>query len=71
MTANFFSVLGVVPALGRTPNEDESKKMAFVCLISDSFWRQHFNADPAVLGRTVRINSRPSTIIGRHAAGPR
>jgi predicted permease len=64
MTANFFPVLGVLPELGRTPTEDESKKMAFVCLISDSFWRQHFNADPNVLGRTVRVNSRPSTIIG-------
>lgn len=64
MTANFFPLLGVLPELGRTPTEDESKKMAFVCLISDSFWRQHFNADPNVLGRTVRVNSRPSTVIG-------
>jgi predicted permease len=64
MTANFFPLLGVLPELGRTPTEEESKKMAFVCLISDYFWRQHFNADPTVLGRMVRINSRPSTVIG-------
>jgi putative ABC transport system permease protein len=64
MTANFFPILGVLPELGRTPTEDESKKMAFVCLISDTFWRQHFNADPNVLGQTVRVNSRPSTVIG-------
>jgi predicted permease len=64
MTANFFSVLGVAPALGRLPNEDESRTKASVCLIGDAFWRQHFNADPNVLGRTVRVNSQPSTVIG-------
>ncbi len=64
MTANFFSILGVQPQLGRLPNEEESKSMAFVTLISDAFWRAHFAADPNVLGRTVRVNSRPSTVIG-------
>jgi predicted permease len=64
MTANFFSVLGVQPELGRLPSEEESKKMAFVTLISDSFWREHLNADPNVLGRSVRLNGRPSSIIG-------
>src|SRR5580658_5076542 len=55
MTANFFSVLGVRPELGRTPTEEESKKMAFVCMISDAFWRQHLNTDPNVVGRTLRL----------------
>jgi putative ABC transport system permease protein len=64
MTANFFPILGVRPQLGRTPTEEEAKKSAFVTLISDSFWRQHYGADPAVLGRTIRLNSRESTIIG-------
>lgn len=64
MTANFFSVLDVAPALGRLPTEEESRKMALVCVVSDAFWRQHFNADPNVLGRTIRLNSRPSTVIG-------
>ena len=64
MTANFFPILGVQPELGRTPTDDEAKKMAFVALISDSFWRQHYGADPKVLGRSIRLNSRESTIIG-------
>src|ERR1700722_2186190 len=64
MTANFFTVLGVQPQLGRLPTEDESKHMAFVTLVSDSFWRTHFNGDPSVLGKLVRENSRTSTIIG-------
>ncbi len=64
MTANFFNVMGVQPALGRLPTEEESKRSAFVTLISDSFWRSHFAADRNVLGRTVRVNDRPSTVIG-------
>jgi putative ABC transport system permease protein len=64
ITANFFPLLGVLPQIGRTPTEEESKKLAPVTLISDTFWRQQFNADASVLGRTVRVNSRPSTIIG-------
>ena len=64
MTANFFSVLGVQPQLGRLPTEEETKTMAFVTLISDAFWHAHFGADPNVLGRTVRVNSRPSVVIG-------
>ncbi|HVU15607.1 MAG TPA: ABC transporter permease [Candidatus Didemnitutus sp.] len=64
MTSNFCSVLGVTPELGRAPTQEESDKSAFVCLLSDRFWRDHFNADPKVLGQTVRVNSRPSTVIG-------
>jgi putative ABC transport system permease protein len=64
MTANFFAVLGVQPQLGRIPTAEESKKSAFVTLISDAFWHAHFNADPNVLGKTVRTDGRVSTIIG-------
>jgi predicted permease len=64
MTANFFSVLGMRPRLGRTPSEDESKKMAHVCLISDWFWRQYLNTDPNVVDRTIRLSGRTVTIIG-------
>ena len=64
MTANFFTVLGVPPQLGRLPNDEESRTLAHVTLISDAFWRTHLNADPNVLGSTVRVSSRPSTVIG-------
>ena len=64
MTDNFFAVLGVQPQLGRTPSAQESRTMAPVCLISDAFWRQNFASDPNILGHTIRMNSRPSTIIG-------
>ncbi len=64
MTANFFTVLGVQPQLGRLPTAEESKKSAFVTLISDAFWHAHFNGEPSALGKTVRTDGRVSTIIG-------
>lgn len=64
MTANFFTVLGVPPELGRLPTAEESKKSAFVTLISDAFWHAHFDGDPNALGKTVRTDGRVSTVIG-------
>jgi predicted permease len=64
MTANFFKVLGVEPEIGRLPTDEESKTMAFVTLISDAFWRAHYGGSPRVLGQTIRVNSRLSTVIG-------
>jgi len=64
MTDNFFTILGVQPQMGRLPTHEESEKQAFVTLISDAFWHSHFNGDPDVVGKPVRLDSRVSTIIG-------
>jgi predicted permease len=64
MTANFFTVLGVEPQLGRLPSADEEARFESVTLLSNYFWRSHFNADPKVLGRTLRIDAKSYTIIG-------
>jgi putative ABC transport system permease protein len=63
-TANFFDVLGIQPILGRLPSADEEKRFEPVTMLSNTFWRQHFNADPAVLGRTVRLAGKGYTVIG-------
>jgi predicted permease len=64
-TPSFFQVLGVAAALGRTFTEDEGVTgKNQVVLLSDGFWRQHFNADPSVIGRTLRLANTPYTIIG-------
>ncbi|MGA2015989.1 MAG: ABC transporter permease [Opitutaceae bacterium] len=64
MTGNFFVVLGVAPELGRTPSPDEEARFEPVTLISDFFWRQHFGADPKVLGRSVRLDGKQYSVIG-------
>jgi putative ABC transport system permease protein len=64
MTANFFGVLGVEPQIGRLPSAEEEARSEPVTLISNTFWREHFAADPAVIGRTIKINGKIHTILG-------
>lgn len=62
---NFMRVLGVRPLLGRdfTPDDDLPNSRP-VAVLSYGLWRSRFAHDPEVIGRTVRINARPTTIIG-------
>lgn len=66
VTADFFTVLGVKPVLGRTFLPDEDQKLGGnpVLVISERLWRQQFNADPAVIGRVVQLNRHAFTIVG-------
>jgi len=63
--ADFFHVLGISPAMGRDffPAEDQIGG-ADVAIISNAFWRGHFNADPQVLGKSISLDGKPSVIIG-------
>jgi predicted permease len=65
-SANYFTVLGVRPALGRVflPAEDEKPGGAPVAVISYRLWQSHFAANPEVVGRTIEINQHPYTIVG-------
>jgi hypothetical protein len=66
VTANYFEVLGVKPALGRgfLPGEDRSPNGAAVAIISDRLWQQRFGADPTIVGQTIHLNTRQLTIVG-------
>src|SRR5581483_4581333 len=66
VSGNYFDVLGVKPVLGRTFVRDEygDKAKAFTAVISDRLWKDYFHGDRSVLGRTVRINRYPVTIVG-------
>ena len=65
VTAGYFSLLGVPPRLGRNfgPLEDRPDA-APVVIVSDRFWRRHFGANPAVVGRTLTINNTAFAIVG-------
>jgi putative ABC transport system permease protein len=65
MTANFFGILGTNPQLGRlfSPRE-EGPGGPFVAIINDGLWHRRFGADPHMIGRAVRLNGQPTTIIG-------
>jgi predicted permease len=65
VSPEYFTMLGVAPALGRTfASEEERSGGADVLVLSDGFWRSHFGGDRSVLGRTLPIDGRPHTIIG-------
>lgn len=65
LTPSVFKLLGVSPLLGRTFTEDEGKQGGpQVVLLSEGLWRQAFNADPEVVGKTARVNGKPRTIVG-------
>jgi predicted permease len=65
VSSEFFPLFGVSPALGRTFTAEEDRAGAGrVAVISDGLWRTRFAADPGVVGRTVRMDAQPTTIIG-------
>jgi predicted permease len=68
---NYFTALGLTPALGRffRPDEVEKPGTAPVVVISYDYWRTRFAASPAVLGQTVRINGNDLAIVGVAPAG--
>ena len=69
-TANLFSLLGVQPMLGRdlTPADDEPKAPK-VMLISERLWKKSFGGDPNIIGRDIRLDGTPRTVVGVMPAG--
>jgi len=65
VSADFFSVLGATPMLGRTfvPEENQPGH-GHVVVLSQGFWQSHFSADPRVVGRTISLNSESYTVVG-------
>jgi predicted permease len=63
---NYFTVLGVEAVRGRTFAPEDSAKAGspLVALISENYWQKRFGGDGAVIGKTVRLNGVPVTIIG-------
>ncbi len=66
VTGNYFTVLGVKAAQGRTflPEEDKTPGANPVAVISHRFWIRRFNSDPNVVGKTMTLNGQSFTIIG-------
>jgi predicted permease len=63
---NYFSVLGVAPVRGRVFDTGEALKRAATlsAMVSENYWLKRFGGDPAVLGKTVRLNGIAFTIVG-------
>ncbi len=65
-TGNYFDLLGVQPQLGRFFHEADVRgpNSAPYMVLSDRLWRSAFNADPGVVGTTVRLGKDPFTVVG-------
>lgn len=66
ISPDFFATLGVAPVIGRTFTEEEATvaENNGVVILTDAYWRQHFAADPNVLGRDLRVNGIRRKIVG-------
>ena len=66
VTANFLSDLGALPKVGRLfdPKIDELPSATPVVVLSQGFWQRRFGADPSIVGKSLRLNSKPVVVIG-------
>ncbi|HTZ60988.1 MAG TPA: ABC transporter permease [Acidobacteriaceae bacterium] len=64
VSGGYFEVLNVTPLLGRLIHRDDDDRVAQVAVLSWQAWKNYFSSDPAIVGKTVRVNKHPYTIIG-------
>ena len=66
VSGNYFDMLGIKPALGRflRPSDDEKKNGSENTVLSYACWQVRFGGDPHVIGKTVRLNKQPYTVVG-------
>ncbi len=64
-TANYFTLLGIDPALGRTFEEDEPASV----VLSHGLWQRRYGGDETVIGRRIRVGGQPHTVVGVLPAG--
>lgn len=66
VSGNYFTLLGLRPALGRffLPEEVEAPDRPPVVVLSEGFWRRQFAADPHIVGTEVTLGGRPFTVVG-------
>jgi putative ABC transport system permease protein len=64
VTTQFFDVLGIRPVAGRTFVSADAIPQPNVVIVSERFWQSHLDGDPAALGRVIRLDGLPFTVIG-------
>ena len=66
VTSNYFSMMGIRPAVGRliAPGEGDQPHTGAVVVLGNRYWKQRFGGDPNVVGRSVSLNGQSVSIIG-------
>ncbi len=72
LSANAFPLIGQKPILGRNFRPEEERAGApAVCILGYGIWKTRYGGDSAILGKTIRVNDIPTTIVGVMAEGMR
>ena len=70
VSGNYYSALGVQPAIGRLLTDDDDKAGATpVAVLSNRYWQKRFAGDPAVVGKQINLNNLGFTVVGVSAKG--
>src|SRR4029079_4781240 len=71
VSGNYFQVLGVQALIGRTlmPADARVPGAQPVVVLSNGFWRRRFGSDPGIVGKTIRLDGHPMTVVGITPAG--
>ncbi len=64
VSEDFFSVLGVPASHGRTFGTADGAQSGKIAVISQGLWKRQFAQDPGIIGKTLRLNGEPYTILG-------
>jgi predicted permease len=66
VTGNYFQKLGVRAQLGRTllPTDEVAPGQHPVVVLSDTLWKRYFGSDPDIVGKTIKLNAYPLTVVG-------
>ncbi len=66
VSAEYFEVLGVAPALGRTflPSEEDRPGAPPAVILNHDLWRDRFGGDPGIIGQTIELNRIACTVVG-------
>jgi predicted permease len=64
VTSDYFSVLGLTPAMGRLITPADVARSAHVAVVGDDYWRRQLQADPHVIGRTIAVQGVSLAIVG-------
>lgn len=64
VTPSLLSLLGVRPLAGRLFAERDAEDGSALVILGEAFWRARFGADPGVVGRTIRVDDKPMTVVG-------
>ena len=64
VSSGVFQVLGIRPVVGRTFLPEDDRRGDGVVVVAEDFWRTRFAADPGLVGRTLRLDGEPFTVVG-------